>query len=958
MKEIGQNQSEFAKLIDKIKENQDYSFKCKVNSEIENKSLKIKYMTLSVDGLICNQFIRAIDEVNLENSEISFKISSLKLKILQGIQYFYIENYKSIININANIFYSFKEMKIYDSINHIDNNNLCSIKLIVQEGFDTYIKNKYIFKDISGNIVNIKGLNNYNFQNKKIYVFSGFIYNKLLNQLESTFISSIEECSINTEKILSIKEMSPLKIGNILSIKAKVKYFNISENYAIIGDQLGNNYKLILNFNLLKKINLNNDCIFLNCIKMSDKTLHFSSLSDIILEDETYIEFNFVDYYQNDNLFYNRITINNNNYEINNSKVKIKINDKGKKNVFIQNISLTKFQEGKNKESLHFSLEINKGKNNHINSSCNKGGFCYQFLIKTLKKEDLPNKIPITINNNIKYLTNPDKFNNELEERFSIVNIPKQNVKNIFNLSKEDYIDDKINDRKYLILIKNKNNMKIYKKSINPKQKKFLIPKEIEENIKNIFEKYIINESELKKRYNNQSVLFPDIDTNNNKKIPEIIKEFLNGFNEYEFDNTKENYENVKYISFIILHRFSYKASLHFETFKSNYKVLLESIINLNYIDRIKILISFILSYYRNIFEKDIVKDSDGKIIKTKEIGPTYDYLNLADLDKPDSIKDFPFIKNAFDIFYDGLKEDCPLFQIIQRLNSLIYKEISSDEFMYSGSLLSLNDIKLELIQNINRFFLLSIKKNSDLESFAYFEDNGLSIIINIISFFENINYIKKNRYIKNATLVTLFLLFHECLGHQKKNINNQQIDTPRTHYRNILEDIQSDVTDARFIFELLFGEIVNLNIFMEIKNAEKFLNKELYLAKDFKELRKIYFSIHKDLNGKEEKNDDNIKDEKDSIINIDEKKVNEKGYFINKRQNNSKIEQIKELPKKRHLLFRDLLLIYGNMPQEEKEKNKNDEQYQRFLDIYNKRLERKKYYKENLKFITDFDCY
>ena len=48
------------------------------------------------------------------------------------------------------------------------------------------------------------------------------------------------------------------------------------------------------------------------------------------------------------------------------------------------------------------------------------------------------------------------------------------------------------------------------------------------------------------KKNNNQNIPFPDLDTNNNRKISEIIMELLNRFREYEFENTKESYENVK----------------------------------------------------------------------------------------------------------------------------------------------------------------------------------------------------------------------------------------------------------------------------------------------------------------------------------------------------------------------------------------------------------------------------
>ena len=89
--------------------------------------------------------------------------------------------------------------------------------------------------------------------------------------------------------------------------------------------------------------------------------------------------------------------------------------------------------------------------------------------------------------------------------------------------------------------------------------------------------------------------------------------------------------------------------------------------LDLEYIDRIKILITFIVKIMRAIDEKKV----------------HYDMFHLVNLDDEDSYEAFYFVKNGFDVFYqiiDNLTEDCPFFQAIHQFNSLIYKDLISKE--------------------------------------------------------------------------------------------------------------------------------------------------------------------------------------------------------------------------------------------------------------------------------------
>ena len=60
-----------------------------------------------------------------------------------------------------------------------------------------------------------------------------------------------------------------------------------------------------------------------------------------------------------------------------------------------------------------------------------------------------------------------------------------------------------------------------------------------------------------------------------------------------------------------------------------------------------------------------------------------YDMLHLIDLDNYKTYDKYPFVKDAFDLFYiiiDNFTEDSALFQIIHQFNNIIYKDVISGE--------------------------------------------------------------------------------------------------------------------------------------------------------------------------------------------------------------------------------------------------------------------------------------
>ena len=400
------------------------------------------------------------------------------------------------------------------------------------------------------------------------------------------------------------------------------------------------------------------------------------------------------------------------------------------------------------------------------------------------------------------------------------------------------------------------------------------------------------------------------------QQIIEQISPILNGFKEFEFENSEETYDIVKNIVLMILYSYSEEIENFIYIFIKNYNELLGLIKKFDYIDRIKILISFIIRILYNIESET---DVYGNIIVS------YDYLDLIDIDNENTYKKYPFVKNAFDIFYniiDDLTEDSPFFQGILQFNSKIYNEVISGENFHSGTILNINDIKLELVKNINRFLFLSNKRPDKCDDFAIFYDKSLLVIMNLYSFFDNKYDLSQTKNYNDATCIILFLLFHECFGHQKKNINNENTNTPRKHYDKNFNEIKEDKVDSGLAFEkILFGECVNLNI-LKMKKGKlgKLLESNLYTGKNFDNLRKIYLDIKKEEN--------EIKE----ITKSDSEKF---GKITKQKE---KIFDKTKVQKKRKEMFHDLLGLFSNLNENEKESLKDNEDYQRFLILYEKR--------------------
>ena len=298
----------------------------------------------------------------------------------------------------------------------------------------------------------------------------------------------------------------------------------------------------------------------------------------------------------------------------------------------------------------------------------------------------------------------------------------------------------------------------------------------------------------------------------------------------------------------------------------------------------------------------------------------------------------------------DGLNEDCALFRIIQQFNSLILEETLTHSKKHSGTILNINDIKLELIKNINRFLFISNQDRQYLESYSYFRDISLTVTINIrsISYYFP-NNLKYDKIFNNLVTVIFFLLLHESLGHKKKNINNEDIDSARTYYGTYFEELSINNLDTGIILEkILFGKIFSPEYLMKNQNPLKFLDEKLYLGKNFESLQKIYSELEKEIKNNLNKNprkEKKVKEEEnlDNNFKLNLKKSGKK--ILNKNLiDNDDEEEEEEEEEENYLLFHDLFAIYGDLNEEEQKKNENNLDYQRFLIMYKEKKKRKIY--------------
>ena len=188
---------------------------------------------------------------------------------------------------------------------------------------------------------------------------------------------------------------------------------------------------------------------------------------------------------------------------------------------------------------------------------------------------------------------------------------------------------------------------------------------------------------------------------NNYRKYIEL------SFHKYIFENSKTQFERIKKLCFLYILKYKYfkdnyliYAELAF--LLNNYNVIIECSKNLQYIDRIRLLLAFTNN---RLFDNEY---------NTKSFS-TY-LINLNDLKD-----EFTYLKNAYKILYqilDNLNESSSFFIALHQLNSYIGYSFYSNNKMYTSSILTVEDVKLDFIKNNHEYFF--VNKIENVKTYSY----------------------------------------------------------------------------------------------------------------------------------------------------------------------------------------------------------------------------------------------
>ena len=781
---------------------------------------------------------------------------------------------------------NFLQVKFLDSIAKLENDKyLFSIYLHCLKGGNQ-------FKDSTGRIIRL----NIKLESNKKYFFCNLLWDPKTKDI--IYVSGISFYEEINSKLTIYNEVYKYNkdAGNVIQGKViKAKFSNNTISVKTIKDEIVN---IQLNGNLIRKISFNSVCNFINFEKRgkSNANFKYNNFSHIIIEEKTIIRFKFRDY-QTINK-YDTIKINDQYFPIDNKELDIEIKDVPDNNYFRQEISYLK-----DKKKIHdFIVEVYKERINNVHSYLNlkKDGYCYDFLGISRNEDQLFKNQKIIINNKEETLSDIEKFDNLLKGRICIINIEEQDLdnNNAIKLNLTNKIKSKINNSfKILCLTDLDGNISIDRFSLKTNELKkypFKMDENYEKELNDFYNKYSNNEMEFEKnreeiikKYNrifaeeessfniNQDYLInnnniiinssqndqsfsSDEDLLNNneneitdKKRHKINKNIINkennyrkytelGFSQFTFENSEIQFEQIKKLCFLqIMKYFNYGVSEHdrdiFQTFIKNYNSLIKSSENMEYIDKIKILLSFVNNRIFDKYNKNYKEAT--YLVELKE----------DDNNEIDTNGYYIYIKKAYKILYeilDHLDESSAFFIALHQFNSYIDFSYSSHENMYTGSLLTLNDVKLDFVKNINQFCFLNETKNVDC--YAHYCPYTKTIYYNPFTFLQNEIYLHELQFTNeaSATVVSLFLIFHEICGHLKTGINNDK-DTPKKNYSEDLKIMTNSgiLNDSGFIFEkLLSGSTINpidIMNYSDKKEIESLLNYKIYINKDFEDLRK-----------------------------------------------------------------------------------------------------------------------
>ena len=281
----------------------------------------------------------------------------------------------------------------------------------------------------------------------------------------------------------------------------------------------------------------------------------------------------------------------------------------------------------------------------------------------------------------------------------------------------------------------------------------------------------------------------------------------------------------------------------------------------------------------------------------------------------------------------DDQKEKCKFYQAILHFNGKIKEDLIKNVKMHSCCIMSLKDLKNELIKKLNRFFFINNSKSSN--SYSEFSLASQIITIYPYTFAKDEDFISKQRRISS---ITLFLIFHEICGHLKTNMNSNKpkIMTTSHHFDNNLNLINTNFkeNDSRYIFEIiLIDNFIEPHAMMESQKTEDLFDIKYYIQSDFIDLKN---KIKEIVPIKFEKSCIEYMDQKKSINQSEEKDSQMKLY---EKFPKSFIEKLKEIEKNLEIynynsLF-PIFLVPRNMSREEfDDLLKDNIVYKKFIKI------------------------
>ena len=887
---------------------------------------------LKVTLLFCKeineQFIIKSDLKIREGSEIKIEVKDIKFTTFKGNLYLKVDNLKIIKDNSQNIIKELCDTFVFNynyanngfELKKIKCDSIVSIPVKIKEKETAEGIQKKNFKDVNKEELIMKfDHDKFNVEGQKIYLLEGFFYDVNECKLIQLPYSNVVEI---TETVNKNKNIYESDIPNLFNFKGKIKTFNFVNNIIIVENEKGNNqYEVEINSQLFAKISINCECYFFNFSKIKENKYKYNHFSNISYNQKTFLTLNF-----HDNLeekYYNFIEFDGIIKQLNNNNIIFEIDDHSNKTSEIKTISYLKKDKNNNIiDNKNFNFEVNCGKENLIHSFSKKtAGYSYQMYFETNVPNSLPEKYVIKDINEKNIDIKPERNNNNFYERFTIINAPFQNINEFyenenlsnFSLNPETNEEKEGKSIKYLFT-NNKNTIKMHKFILKPQKSVKIFYDEFEkykDKLQSLFENYYpkqfdvmekdikyINDSEK-----NKNILDIFSDNDLKKDLKDVIVE---GFDKYYFNNCRKEYILLRNIcfAFLCLHakeKEKVLESLDFANLFTKFKYWLAKL-SFEYIDKIKALIAITREIY---YKKLNIKNIEMKIIKSKTKDKKYIYYAEA-------------MKKFLNII-SRLTENCAFYKTIRQFNSIILEDTLSKKNMYSGSILNIQDIQLELYKNIGQFCII---QTGIPNLYGSYWSCARTIFINPDTIFDRY-YLKdsvSNNIMKRATSGTLFVIFHEAAGHLKTHINNETDSPNQVYVKDFdLQEIKMTKNDSGFLFEhILSCSSISCKYFVDSSISEDLLNEELYLEDNFDNLQ----SKLKEIKNALSPNNNNV-----NYTTEQEKKQKEL---------NEKIEDINLNYNK--MTVNELLNFFSSLDDETMSKMEKSEAYAFFLTFFDEK--------------------